>query len=65
MKDGRRLIRIRDLRNARGPALWVNLVTLYRTVAFPVLLVLVFADRWDWFKWMLALSFFTDSIDGF
>lgn len=65
MKDGRRLVRIRDLRNARGPALWVNLVTLYRTVAFPVLLVLIFTDQWDWFKWMLALSFFTDSIDGF
>jgi cardiolipin synthase len=65
MNNGVNLTRLRDLRYARGPALWINLITLYRTVAFPVLLVLIFTNRWDWFKWLLPLSFFTDSIDGF
>jgi cardiolipin synthase len=65
MKDGRKFKRLADLRNARGPALWINLITLYRTVAFPVLMLMIFTNQWNWFKWLLAVSFFTDSIDGF
>lgn len=65
MSDGLKLTRLRDLLHIRGPALWINLITLYRTVAFPVLMILIFTNRWDWFKWLLPLSFFTDSIDGF
>lgn len=43
----------------------VNAITLYRIVAAPILLVLIFAKQLDLFKWLLALSFFTDLIDGY
>lgn len=43
----------------------VNGVTFYRTVAAPVLIFLVIYKQIDWFKWLLALSFFTDAIDGY
>jgi phosphatidylglycerophosphate synthase len=42
----------------------VNLITLYRIVTFPVLLVLLFAGNIALFKWLLLASFFTDAIDG-
>lgn len=44
---------------------FVNGITIYRTIAAPILVWLVFNDQMDWFKWLLALSFFTDSIDGY
>jgi phosphatidylglycerophosphate synthase len=43
----------------------INGITLYRLVSAPVLLVLVFIGEVDIFKWLLAISFFTDAIDGF
>jgi phosphatidylglycerophosphate synthase len=43
----------------------VNLVTIYRILAFPLLILLIFREEFEWFKWLLALSFFTDAIDGF
>lgn len=43
----------------------VNLITLYRIVTFPLLLVLVLTHRMDVFKWFLLASFFTDAIDGY
>jgi CDP-diacylglycerol--glycerol-3-phosphate 3-phosphatidyltransferase len=42
----------------------VNAITLYRLIAVPVLLLLVFAHQVNLFKWLLAISFFTDLIDG-
>lgn len=43
----------------------VNGITLYRIVTAPVLLFLLWRHELDWFKWLLAASFFTDAIDGF
>ena len=34
-------------------------------MTFPLLLFLIFIDRFDLFKWFLLASFFTDAIDGF
>jgi CDP-diacylglycerol--glycerol-3-phosphate 3-phosphatidyltransferase len=42
----------------------INGITLYRIVTVPLLLVLLLTGRWEWFKWLLAISFFTDLIDG-
>lgn len=41
------------------------MVTLYRTIAFPILLFLIFTNRFDIFKWLLIISFLTDAVDGF
>ena len=43
----------------------VNGITLYRVIAAPFLVFLIIDHRLDWFKWLLAISFFTDSIDGY
>ncbi len=43
----------------------VNGITAYRIIAMPLLVFLVFNKQMDWFKWLLALSFFTDAIDGY
>jgi CDP-diacylglycerol--glycerol-3-phosphate 3-phosphatidyltransferase len=43
----------------------VNGLTFYRTITAPLLVILVVYEQIDWFKWLLALSFFTDAIDGF
>jgi len=42
----------------------INAITLYRVIASVVLLALILTKRLWLFKWMLALSFFTDAIDG-
>jgi phosphatidylglycerophosphate synthase len=42
----------------------VNGLTLYRLFAAPVLVLFVFLRQPEIFKWLLALSFFTDGIDG-
>ena len=47
------------------PYYFVNAITLYRIVTVPVLLWLLFTGKYEWFKWGIALSFFTDLIDGF
>lgn len=38
---------------------------MYRIVMFPVLVLLIVFMQTDWFKWLLAISFFTDAIDGY
>src|SRR6187402_3774220 len=43
----------------------VNGITIYRIATAPVLLFLLWRHELDWFKWLLAASFFTDAIDGY
>lgn len=43
----------------------INAITLYRIVTVPLLLWLLFTGQYAVFKWGIALSFFTDLIDGF
>ena len=43
----------------------INGITIYRIVAAPFLLLLLFYEQYGIFKWLLAFSFFTDLIDGF
>lgn len=43
----------------------INAITLYRLVASPLLVFLLIYNRPDLFKWMIAISFFTDAIDGY
>jgi len=43
----------------------INGITLYRIIAAPFLLVLIFTGQYELFKWLLGVSFFTDLIDGF
>lgn len=43
----------------------INGITAYRLVASLLLAYLVYTRQVDIFKWMLAISFFTDAIDGF
>ena len=40
-------------------------ITIYRIAAAPFLLVLLFINEIGIFKWLLAVSFFTDLIDGY
>lgn len=42
----------------------VNAVTVYRVLSAPVLFFLIITGQPGLFKWLLALSFFTDAIDG-
>lgn len=44
---------------------WVNLITLYRIVTAPILVVLILTGQLHIFKWMLLVSFSTDMVDGF
>ena len=43
----------------------INGITAYRVLMAPVLTVLLFTAHINWFRWLLVVSFFTDSIDGF
>lgn len=43
----------------------VNAITVYRVLSAPVLFLLIITRQADLFKWLLALSFFTDAIDGY
>ena len=43
----------------------INGITLYRVIAAPFLLALLFTKQYDLFKWLLGVSFFTDLIDGY
>lgn len=42
----------------------VNGITLYRVLAVPLLVWLLYSGRADLFKWAIAVSFFTDAVDG-
>jgi len=52
-------------RHRKGSFYLVNGITIYRIVAVPVLLFLVFTGNVDLFKWLLPFSFFSDAIDGY
>ncbi|RFZ85207.1 CDP-alcohol phosphatidyltransferase family protein [Mucilaginibacter terrenus] len=43
----------------------VNAITLYRLLAAPLLLILLFSGHLAVFKWLLMVSFLTDAIDGY
>ncbi len=43
----------------------INGITLYRVIAAPFLLLLLYLQEFEMFKWFLLASFFTDFIDGF
>ncbi|MEO8148374.1 MAG: CDP-alcohol phosphatidyltransferase family protein [Bacteroidia bacterium] len=43
----------------------INGITIYRIAAAPLLFVLIFTGKIELFKWLLAVSFFTDFIDGY
>ena len=43
----------------------INGITLYRTIAAPFLLELLFTKQYEVFKWLLSVSFFTDLVDGY
>lgn len=43
----------------------VNGITAYRLITAPLLLLLIFNKVPDLFKWLLAVSFLTDAVDGF
>lgn len=64
MQDNKRIAKLSDLFKAHGPVMWINTITLYRIIAFPVLILLIIINRFDIFKWMLIISFLTDAIDG-
>jgi len=50
----------------RGTGFYIiNGITLYRLVSAPFLGFLIFTGQIDLFKWLLAISFFTDLIDGY
>jgi phosphatidylglycerophosphate synthase len=43
----------------------VSVITLYRTIIFPLLIILIFTGYENLFKWLLLVSFSTDAIDGY
>jgi phosphatidylglycerophosphate synthase len=55
------------MKTAKHKRAWyiINGITVYRIIAAPFLLILLFTGQVGIFKWLLALSFFTDLIDGY
>lgn len=53
------------MRNSKIKKRAVQAITCYRILAAPVLLLFIWKNQYDLFKWMLAISFFTDAIDGY
>lgn len=51
-------------RRGSRPAIIINLITLYRIVTAPLLIVLIFTNHMELFKWLLLLSLLTDLFDG-
>jgi cardiolipin synthase len=43
----------------------VNGISIYRIIAAVFLVYLILVKDVNWFKWLLAISFFTDMIDGY
>lgn len=43
----------------------INGITWYRIIAAPILILLVFTNQPELFKWLLAVSFLTDAVDGY
>ncbi|GCC50403.1 CDP-alcohol phosphatidyltransferase family protein [Chryseotalea sanaruensis] len=50
--------------NSNIPYYLINSITMYRLVSAPFLLLLVYTGEVLAFKWLVALSFFTDAVDG-
>jgi len=48
----------------KGSYYIVNGITLWRVIMAPLVIFLAFRHAGGWFKWLLAVSFFTDAIDG-
>ena len=65
MKDNPQITAFSDLLRANWRVKWVNIITLYRIAAFPVLVILIFTDHLAIFKWLFAVSFLTDVVDGY
>jgi phosphatidylglycerophosphate synthase len=65
MQDDKKIFRLSDLRYASRAVQGITMITLYRTIAFPILVILILTGHLDIFKWLLIVSFFTDAIDGF
>ena len=65
MKDSTKIKSLSDLLTASRQVKLINLVTLYRIAAFPVLLVMIFINQFGIFKWLFVISFVTDIIDGY
>lgn len=42
----------------------INGITIYRIVAAPFIIIAALAGQFEWFRWLLAVSFFTEAIDG-
>lgn len=42
----------------------VNGITFYRLLAAPFLGILILNQQWELFRWLLAISFLTDAVDG-
>ncbi|HEX6892822.1 MAG TPA: CDP-alcohol phosphatidyltransferase family protein [Chryseolinea sp.] len=42
----------------------VNGLTLYRLASAPIILLLAMRGELTWIRWLIAVSFFTDAIDG-
>lgn len=49
---------------ARRPVRFVNAITFFRVIAFPVFIVLLSLEHIHIFKWLLLVSFLTDALDG-
>lgn len=57
---------LRELLFRSGPAVRiVNLITLYRIITAPLIVVLIFTDHVHIYKWLILASFSTDAIDGY
>jgi CDP-diacylglycerol--glycerol-3-phosphate 3-phosphatidyltransferase len=65
MQDSKKISRFSDLHQASRVVQLVNVITLYRIIAFPFLLIFIYFNRLDIFKWLIIISFFTDAIDGY
>jgi len=53
------------MENLKIKSLTVNAISLYRILIAPILLLLIWKNEFDIFKWLLVISFFTDAIDGY
>lgn len=42
-----------------------NILSAYRIISSPALIICLLAGYFEIFKWLLAISFFTDAIDGY
>jgi cardiolipin synthase (CMP-forming) len=42
----------------------INAITLYRLISAPVLLILLVRGHFEWFRWLIVISYLTDAVDG-